>query len=357
MKNDAIGFVGGSFKGLKLPKQTEIVAPKPGQLVMDSNFHMLQMTKDGWKTAVDLYFPFAFTEFTFLSIPTGMSNMPNVIENFSSSVSALATPYVNAEWFPRYFDLTGGFQTWTVPKDGVYDFYINGAGQLTSYFPIKGATVQFRKRLLAGDKLRMCLGKRASANGGNGASAVWLIRGTSTYMLACAAGSGSGVVNAASNTTEALVAPAHGRIDLASPGNGAGGTSQVVTSGGVTYAGQGGAGIGAYPTPPAHNGTRPTGVASTAIGGAPTGGSAGGFGGGGGAHGSAGGSFFALGGGGGYTGGNGRAELATYLNKVSQGGTSWCAAIGTGPGQVTSRSAYLESAANIGQCRVRFVSA
>jgi hypothetical protein len=242
---------------------------------------------------------YSFTSFTFTSGNTQGSSGP--------AFSTLQTAYTGTAFATGGVYLKQGsfqgYQDWTVPQTGIYEFTVRGASGNTgtatgSNAAGRGAIVKGQVRLVKGEVITIVAGQRGT-NGSNGS---WPASGGGTF-----------VVRKSNNTPLFVAAGGTGAREA-----GAGGDGRLFTSGGVgTLAraggtnGAGGAagdGAGAGGGFSSSGGTSTFGGAAGAgfnaglVGGAGNAGSNGGFGGAGGSEGQVAG---AIGASGGYSGGGG----------------------------------------------------
>lgn len=154
-----------------------------------------------------------------------------------------------------------GYQRWTVPTTGTYEFDIGGAGggygdtgyagqlSYTALGGTYGARIVFTASLTAGDVIDIVVGVQGGSSGGahgnenGGGGATWVVNVTTNTLLGCAGG-GGGLPGANYGTSclrnATTLAFGHGS-DLTVPGYGGCSGSPTVPS-----AGQGGTGTGTY---------------------------------------------------------------------------------------------------------------
>jgi hypothetical protein len=257
---------------------------------------------------------YTFTNFTFTSA--------GVTGRYGPTLSQLQSAYSSASWAQNTAYLNQGtyqgYQDWTVPQSGVYEFTVAGAPGRNSYWAGGsgvtgtgggGAIVKGRVQLTQGEIITIAVGQRGnsfSGNTSNGTGNNWpgasggtfVVRKTGNVPLFVAGGGGSATYNTSGHN--ALLTNAGESIGGISGGTGGNGSN------GGTVGGNGGGFYtsGGYTTASSYGGPG-LGFNAGLVGGAGTttgdGGGAGGFGGGGGGDGSY---VGGPGGSGGYSGGS-----------------------------------------------------
>ena len=140
---------------------------------------------------------YQFTNFTFT---TG-----GVTGRTGPTISQLRTAYSSAEWRNQYLNegSAQGYQDWTVPEDGLYEFTVRGApGRQGRALGGGGAIVRGRVRLTRGEIITIVCGQRGELpSGGNitpgSSGASWVVRksGNIPLFVAGAGSSSSNVTN------------------------------------------------------------------------------------------------------------------------------------------------------------------
>jgi hypothetical protein len=268
---------------------------------------------------------------------------------YGPTITQLRDEYVagGAAWTSTYLNQGDfqGYQDWTVPTDGLYEFTVKGAsGRQGSSLAGQGAAIRARVRLSRGEILTFLIGQRGelppnntSWPGSSGGTFVVRKSGNVPLFVAGGGSSSSAATSSRGNT--------RGNGELTNRGgtsqNGYGGGVDGLGAGGIST---GGAGGGFY----SNGGNSERGGGGQAfinggIGGYPAGGSsgAGGFGGGGGADGE---SWGGPGGAGGYSGGATNNRVGSYW---CGGGGSWI--ISTATNVFTSEGTYNGSTQLVGR--------
>jgi hypothetical protein len=237
---------------------------------------------------------YSFSSFTFTSAGTTGGTGPTIAtiraHSSYSSASAWSTAYLAQGSFQ-------GYQDWTVPVSGLYEFNVAGAGGRDSASSSGGAApiVKGRVQLVKGEIITIVVGQR----GGRGADANWpgasggsfVVRKSTNTPLIVAGGGISASYQQGTPANPAITSYGGG-------GNYAGGTNGNGGTGGAA----GGAGGGFYTSGGSSSaGSGGAGFQAGLVGGLPSGsGGQGGFGGGGGSDQTI---YGGPGGSGGYSGG------------------------------------------------------
>lgn len=321
---------------------------------------------------------YTFTTFTFQTAnivgPTGVTGT----QLFANTYSNVGNTWLQST---SYFNVTNGYQYWTVPSDGNYQITAAGARSGISTWTSnatttstsanmygRGATISGTFALTQGQIIAIAVGQPAanvtysSYVGGGGGGGTFVVLGNTFPLVVAGGGGGNGGYSTnyyfAGNGNTATTGGSS--TNGAAPGgiNGLGGNSHINAAGTVSgngYDGGGGGGFtgngaygGANATRPgtvnANYGTGGWSFAANLVGGQAastfqaTSASAGGFGGGGG------GGAITAGGGGGYSGGGGAYNVTSPTADSAGGGGSWVAAnalaIGTHTGTFNGSSTF-----------------
>jgi hypothetical protein len=257
------------------------------------------------------------------------------------TIEQLRSAYSSASWRNTYLaqGTFQGYQDWTVPEDGVYEFNVKGApGRQGRTLGGGGAIIQGRVRLTKGEVITLVCGQRGELPtaatqypGSSGAS--WVIRKSGNIPLFVAgAGSSSSNVTVGINavTTNNGGTSSTGQLGGTSAG---GAPSRVIGGGGGGFLSAGGNGSTSGIGGGGFNNGLVGGLTQNTVGGS------GGFGGGGSASGTEGSS----GGAGGYSGGAGNTLTAS-----SVGGSGGSYIFPTATSLATSNGLYNGSTTLLG---------
>lgn len=138
---------------------------------------------------------YPFTTFTFTNA--------GVTGRAGPTLAQCQTAYAGAAFLSGYFNVTTqGFQEWTVPASGLYQFVVRGANGVPSTGASAGAEggqgiIQtFQYTLIKGDVLKIVVGQSGTASsihgGGGGATAVLASPYNTTDSIIAIAGGGGG---------------------------------------------------------------------------------------------------------------------------------------------------------------------